>query len=294
MKLTLNSILKTPRKHGTQGEKDLLYTLCHTFGMQNLGGKCLYRDNGHGPLFVAHLDTIELGHKSTQNHKTLYRFDDLIVTDGNSTLGADDGAGVYILIEMLTNNVPGGYLFTTGEEVGGIGSTYAEKYHRYILEKYTHAIQFDRRGTSDVIYSMAVGQTGSKQTAQDICNLLNMGHTPSNKGSFTDVANFVDAIPECFNISCGYNNEHSVNESLDIIYLEKLINRLLQVDFSSLRVNKKEDQKDLYNIFRSYRGDDLYSYVFDNPEKVADYLQLMSVTIDDIELSEVNKQWEIS
>ena len=69
-------------------------------------------------MFTSHLDTA-----TSANTPVNHIFDgDVIKTDGKSILGADDKAGVTIMLYMIKNNIPGLYYFFLGEEVGCIGS----------------------------------------------------------------------------------------------------------------------------------------------------------------------------
>ena len=134
-------------------------------------------------------------------------------------LGADDAAGVYVLTEMIAAQVPGTYMFFRGEERGGIGSDYVSRHCMEWLNEFNYAIQFDRRGTSSIITQMMVGRTCSDAFARSLADVLGMGHKPDPTGSFTDTANLSAIIPECTNISIGYENEHSQYETLDAGYL---------------------------------------------------------------------------
>ena len=134
-------------------------------------------------------------------------------------LGADDAAGVYVLTEMIAAQVPGTYMFFRGEERGGIGSGYVADHRCDLLDGFDYAIQFDRRGTSSIITQMMVGRTCSDAFARSLADVLGMGHKPDPTGSFTDTANLSAIIPECTNISIGYENEHSQYETLDAGYL---------------------------------------------------------------------------
>jgi hypothetical protein len=51
---------------------------------------------------------------------------------------------------------------------------------------------------------------------------------------YTDTAEFVDIIPECTNISVGYNSEHSQQESLNIVHFELLATAVLRVEWDKL------------------------------------------------------------
>ena len=69
-------------------------------------------------MFTSHLDTAT-SILTSVNHV----FDGKIIkTDGKTILGADDKAGVAIMLYMIENKIPGLYYFFLGEEVGCIGS----------------------------------------------------------------------------------------------------------------------------------------------------------------------------
>lgn len=134
-------------------------------------------------------------------------------------LGADDAAGVYILLRMIEAGVPGMYVFFRGEERGGIGSSYVVEHRSDLFEGITQAIQFDRRSTESIITEMACGRTCSDDFANALGRALAMGHQTDDTGSFTDTANLAEIVPECTNISVGYDWEHSPNETLNTQYL---------------------------------------------------------------------------
>jgi hypothetical protein len=70
---------------------------------------------------LLHLDTVSREHTKV-NHVIN---GNMISTDGTTTLGADDKAGVSVLIWMMKHNIPGLYYFFIGE-VGCIGSGLAQ------------------------------------------------------------------------------------------------------------------------------------------------------------------------
>ena len=80
----------------------------------------------------------------------------------------------------------------------------------------------------------------------------------SDRGVFTDTANFVSIIPECTNISCGYANEHVNMECQDLHHLERLGEAVLLVDWEALPT-KRDPDADLCwgrGVRRSTRADD--------------------------------------
>lgn len=152
--------------------------------------------------------------------------------DKVSCLGADDGAGLAVMLSLMAQGVVGGYCFTTGEECVGIGADVVKKTKADYLAKFTHAVEVDRRGYEEIIFAQGNGECASEKFTQWLCDKLGMGHYPSALGTYTDVATFAEVIPECVNIACGYINAHSVDEQVDLAYLDKLTEALAKVDWS--------------------------------------------------------------
>jgi len=86
-----------------------------------------------------------------------------------------------------------------------------------------------------VIVTQSWGKCASAEFAAGLAKQLGMGHKAAD-GIFTDSANYVDLIPECSNLSIGYQREHSALETLDLNYLEAVIQRLIGVDWSTIQV----------------------------------------------------------
>lgn len=150
-------------------------------------------------------------------------------------LGADDTAGIFILREMILASVPGHYVFHYGEERGGIGS-HALAYHNedWLREHFDCAIALDRRGTRDVITRQGCGRTASDAFANSLADALGMRYKPNEYGLYTDTAEYADIIPECSNLSVGYQNAHSNKEYLDTDHVFALLRALITLDQSSL------------------------------------------------------------
>lgn len=185
-------------------------------------------------MFTCHLDTC-CYHQSIVNH---VKEDNFIKTDGSSILGADDKAGMTVLLYMIENNVPGLYYFFIGEEVGGVGSSKASSGD---FSKYKKCISFDRRGYNSIITDQFYGVCCSDEFAEALSEELNskdpsFRFSPDPTGMFTDSANFVYDISECTNISVGYFSEHQTHEKQDIRFLEKLCKAVVKVDWSNLPI----------------------------------------------------------
>lgn len=191
-------------------------------------------------MFTSHLDTA-----TSANTPVTHFFDgDMIRTDGKSILGADDKAGVTIMLNMIEKNIPGLYYFFLGEEVGCIGSKkVAEKHKTEKLSYINKVVSFDRRGTNSVISFQASQRCCSDTFATALSQELNKHDTTFKyekdpTGVYTDSAQFVSIYPECTNISVGYYSEHTFNECQDIEHLTKLAEAVTKVDWNSLPVER--------------------------------------------------------
>lgn len=209
-------------------------------------------------LFTAHVDTVHskpgmqvVTHDANIN---LIYLDDKSALETNC-LGADDTAGMWLMLEMIDANVPGTYAFFRGEERGGIGSRHAAAHRPEFFEQFDRAVAFDRRGASDVITHQAGGRCCSDAFASDLANKLsdhNVTYAPCSGGIFTDTANLTDLIPECTNLSCGYDAEHSVNESLDAEHLLHMRDALVNIDWEGLTTMRKAGEIDAADYGYSY------------------------------------------
>ena len=145
-----------------------------------------------------------------------------------STLGADDKVGVFILLKMIEQNIPGLYLFHVGEEKGGIGSAALAK-RKDIFTSIKRAIAFDRANYTDIICFQRGSRCCSTEFANALAEKLNTNLPVFNQyagdvhGTFTDTANYMNFIPECTNLSVGYFCQHGNDETLDTVFLEKIL-----------------------------------------------------------------------
>lgn len=189
-------------------------------------------------LFSSHVDTV---HTLTDPVFQEVMYDKgmgIFFKDDKRPLGADDGAGVWLMLEMIDAQVPGSYIFHRGEERGGIGSSGMARDHKDWLARFKWAIAFDRRGSGDVITEMACGTVCSKTFANalaakinvhpDVNKLTQLEYAPNDTGLFTDTANYRGIIPECTNVSCGYDMEHTGNETLDWWHLSVLRDAVIE------------------------------------------------------------------
>lgn len=190
-------------------------------------------DEPEETLFVCHLDTVH----RRPGHQTIHPvkgFSQGWVTSTGECLGADDGAGLWLMLELIEAGVTGTYLFHLGEESGCRGSRWMAEHHADWLQGFTRCIGLDRPGTTDVVTHF-VGTRGCSQAfAEQISGNLSYhlnGYslTPCNRGGLTDAMHYIGLIPECTNISVGYHQQHSPREWLDSGYLRALKWALIEV-----------------------------------------------------------------
>lgn len=229
-------------------------------------------------MFTSHTDSI---HRSaTHTTQKLKRDGDMITVDLAKTpestcLGADDATGNYIMLRLLQAGVKGVYVFFRDEEIGGLGSSYfaTNPMAKPLIEQLTHCISFDRMGYDSIITHQSCGrcasdmfadELGKRIKAADPTGTLDLFADPT--GSFTDSANFADLISECSNISVGYFKQHTVKESQDIAFVEKLTAALEKVDWETLPAHRDPREIDYGSLYGSLY-DDGYGYV-DTPSAV--------------------------
>lgn len=184
---------------------------CHTDSVHRMGGQQSVRVSRDGVISLSKFETV------------------------SNCLGADDAAGIYAALRMIEAGVKATFIFHRDEESGGCGSSWlSDKYPRW-LGAHDVCLALDRRGTQDVIVSQSYGKCASDEFARGLADQLGLGHAP-NDGIFTDSANYTDLIPECSNLSIGYQNEHKIRETLDLNYLEAVIQKLIGVDWTALPI----------------------------------------------------------
>ena len=209
------------------------------------------RGSGSRTLFVAHLDTVHRADGKNpvdRSKKGWVR----AVKGGSQALGADDGAGVALLCHMAKQGVPGYYIFTQGEEVGGVGARYLATKQTKLLGEFDRAIAFDRKDVWSVITHQGwSGRCCSDAFGDALSAALSGGeliYAPDATGVYTDTAEFVDFIPECTNISVGYYHEHSDREALDLMHFSKLAKAVVSFDWDALPTDRKPGSDDPFTL----------------------------------------------
>ena len=239
-------------------------------------GNYYYKIGESSAMFSCHLDTADQGQPKRITHEFV---GDIIKTDGKTILGADDKAGVAIMIVMINKKIPGLYYFFLGEERGRIGSkALAESLKKDkdnpIFKNINKVIAFDRANDDNLITHQMSERCCSDDFADDLISKMKEAGITYKKdpsGSYTDSYSFREIFSECTNLSVGYEYQHATRETQDIAVLQKLADAVLKINWDSI-VAKRDQTKTEYNSrgnytrsnyntgrYSNYDNDDWYS-----------------------------------
>jgi hypothetical protein len=255
----LVKILSWKRGHGSKSEGEFLAWL-HT-EIKARGYKATVKAEGcivvtvplpdnkaSTTLFSCHVDTVDSSNDPRPQGVVYdpsfgHIFLDKDNANGGTCLGADDGAGVWLLLEMIKANVPGTYVFHRGEERGGIGSRALLTSSRPWLEEHETAIAFDRADDYEVVTHQGGQKCASDKFGTALCTALNLlqdgfKYKLSQGGTFTDTKVYRGVIAECVNVGVGYHSQHGTQETLDWGHLLKLRDACLKLKWDALPVDR--------------------------------------------------------
>lgn len=237
IKDTFLELVKTTIPHGYES---LLYPLLPKHQLDAFGNAyIIVGDKKPKTLFTAHLDTFSKGEPKEIVHKIS---GNIIKTNGKSILGADDKAGVALLISMIEAQVPGLYYFFTAEEIGRFGSRFAVDSEEFSIvgSRIKNVISFDRKGYNSIITHQSKVRTCEDIFATELCMALNehgLKMELDSTGSYTDSFSFVGHknIVNCTNVSVGYFNPHDNTEKQDIDFLNLLLKASVSINWNSMK-----------------------------------------------------------
>jgi hypothetical protein len=229
------------------GYEDVVKTMLPNSLKRDQFGNFYIKIGNSRTLFTSHLDTV-----GKQKRKVNYKIYDknghrFVKTDGETILGADDKAGVVIMLNMIQNNVPGLYYFLIGEEVGTIGSDLLRKNMFKMLSNYDRCVSFDRKDYGSIITRQLGKPCCSDEFANALANefkRVGMKFEPDPYGVCTDSVIFTGIIPECTNLSVGYFDEHTPKEEQDLDYLIKLANVVTKINWEKLPTERTPESFD--------------------------------------------------
>lgn len=257
MDKTFETILCTKRAHQSPGELDFVAALHKK--LNSMGHKTTAMGLGNvvvtvpakgaeklkvNVMFSCHVDTVHTAVESNGSKQAL-AYDPnkghifLAEPDKSTCLGADDGAGIYIMLKMLEAKVPGTYVFHRGEERGCIGSREMVAKHPEWLKEFDACIAFDRPGTDEVIATQSGQQCASVAYSQALADALNAAeptfkYAVSHRGVVTDSKMYSPFISECINLGVGYFGQHGSGEYQDWNHLQKLAVAVCKLNWQAL------------------------------------------------------------
>ena len=256
----LLTMLTYKRLAGSKTERKFIREYIRPLGVAQDKFGNLYKEIGDKPsiLWSSHTDTV---HRNGGRMSLGFAGKQVGVSenDYSNCLGADDGAGVWLMMQLIRANVPGLYIFHRQEESGRNGSEYIAKNHSALLTNIKFAIALDRKEYTSIITHQMSSRCCSEDFAKSLGEQLGMGYKADSTGSYTDTASYVDLIGECTNLSVGYENAHQRVERLDLDFIFKLRDALMKIDPSKLAEKRKAGDKE-YKSYGGYRDDEWGNY----------------------------------
>jgi hypothetical protein len=199
----------------------------------------------HRTMFTSHTDTAH--YDGGTNAIRLDTSNPLAIkwrADEGSCLGADDGAGVALMMHMIEAGVKGLFVFFRGEEVGGVGSSWLSDNIPHSLADIDRCVSLDRAGYSDVITHQGGERCSSDAFGIALATALtpedfSLAFLADTTGVFTDSANLTRIVAECTNLSVGYKSQHGDGEWQDVTFLQQLAAQLVGIAWDDLPVERK-------------------------------------------------------
>ena len=177
----------------------------------------LYVEGDIPVLLVAHLDTVHPAPPKTWVHDNESHI--IWSPDG---LGADDRAGVFSILEILQTGYRPYVLFTTGEEVGGVGARTFVTDYPDAPKDLLFIIELDRQGEKDAVYYSC----GNEEFGIFI---ESFGFELA-WGTFSDISTIAPVWDiAAVNLSIGYFNEHTLVEHLNYNFMFETIRKVEKI-----------------------------------------------------------------
>ena len=214
-------------------------------------------------LFSCHVDTVDIDAAGADPKlRKLLAYDSnlgtVMLDESNklgSCLGADDGVGVWIMLNMIAVGKPGTYVFHQGEEKGGKGAKAMALECRAFLREHDLAIAFDRPDNDEVITHQGGVRCASDKFADQLIAELDkhgLTYKKSTGGVYTDTKEYRSTIAECINLGVGYGSQHTPNEYLDYTHASALEEAARAINWDALAAHRTPTAEDVYDAPRRY------------------------------------------
>lgn len=226
----LVSLFRFPAPTGQEAVfRAFVYELLRAWGVPSVldGAGNLHSAPRPGlPLLVAHLDTAQTAADAALAPHIVYdeNWPDRLtglpktVIRGQGAIGADDKAGVYLILDLLRSGLGSqfDFLFTVGEERHLAGARFYAAQRDW--SKVPYCLVLDMWGDGNVV--CAQRRFGSARFERDLLALDPDWETHSGFESGSD-AEVLRHFVCTANLSVGYHRQHKPDEYLDVASLEK-------------------------------------------------------------------------
>lgn len=194
-----------------------------------LGETIIGTGEGATIMLSAHMDTV----KGVLADRKLISKDGIISSD-KGALGADDRAGIAIVLSVLRNITKTSFngtikvAFSREEEIGCVGS---DKIDSNWYKDVDLAIVVDRRGSRDIVVGcgMAFCSNPVGLFMEDVAMLTGMKDWKCVEGGVSDAMTFAQKGINSINLSAGYYHEHSDREYVNVYQMKDTIRLIMQV-----------------------------------------------------------------
>lgn len=243
---------------GTEAESKTLFS-CHVDSVHNSNDEDTQRLAFDPAMQHITLDTVQVKTEPKGKDPTWSS------RKSGTCLGADDGAGVWLMLKMIEAKVPGGYMFHRGEERGCVSSATMARKQEAWLSQWKAAIAFDRPKDFEVITHQGGTRCASDEYGKALAIALSespddtLKFEISDKGGTTDTRQYRNIIPECINVGVGYFHHHTSDEYVDYEHLKALAERCCKVDWAALETHVTRDPKAI-PVYGGYHGSSSSSY----------------------------------
>lgn len=176
---------------------------------------------GNIPIaLVAHLDTVFDDDGNERNFIFQYFNGNLYHPDG---AGFDDKAGIFSIFKILESGYLPNVIFTTNEEIGSLGAKkLIEDFPECPFSDLRYLIQLDRENEYDCVFYLC-------ENKEFISYVESFGFVEAF-GTSTDIRHICPVWDIAgVNLSIGYNDQHTENETLDIIIMFNTISKVKEM-----------------------------------------------------------------
>ncbi|MGV4321268.1 M20/M25/M40 family metallo-hydrolase [Bacillus mojavensis] len=233
-----------------------------------LAEKKMGTGDGATVLLSAHMDTVF----NVYPDRELLDDGDIIISS-KGALGADDRAGIAIILTVLRNFDQISFdgiikiAFSKEEEIGCVG---AKKIDPEWYKDVDLAIVVDRRGNSDIVVGcMDAFCSDTVGTFVEECAKMSDMNWNAVEGGISDAMIFSGNGINSINLSAGYYNEHTEREYVCIEDMKRTIQLIMQIfavinhhyaDFGKVPMENQWVQRySEYSDFYKYRDEELSS-----------------------------------